>query len=121
MQATQTIAAPSVPLQFPQHKVPANQISQVEVKLLLSLRGRLSQLKTQIENAEESLKQRLEAGASVELGDHTAELKENPRRNVAWKDVAKRLAERLKLDGERYCERVLAATRPTKTVSLEIH
>jgi hypothetical protein len=66
------------------------------------------------------LKARLQAGATVELGDHFAELKANSRRNVAWKDVAKRLAERLKMNGERYCERVLAATRPTKTVSLEV-
>ena len=119
MQATQ-IVSHVVP--FPQ-SVPANQnqISQVELQLLLSLRGRLSQLESQIATAEESLKARLESGAVIEPGDHTAELKSNSRRNVAWKDVAKRLAERLKLDGEMYCARVLAATRPTKTVSLEIH
>ena len=117
MQATQ-IVSHVVP--FPQ-SVPANQISQTELKLLLSLRGRLSQLESQIATAEESLKARLEAGASVEPGDHSAELKQHSRRNVSWKVVAARLARRLKLDGEAYCERVLAATRPTKTVSLEIH
>jgi hypothetical protein len=123
MQATQTIAVPSVPLQFPQqpqpHKLP-QQISQIELRLLLSLQGRLAQLESEIDKAEEDLKARLQAGASVEPGDHFAELKTNSRRNVSWKDVAKRLAIRLKLDGERYCERVIAATRPTKTVSLEV-
>jgi hypothetical protein len=116
MEATQ-IVSHVVP--FPQ-SVPANQISQIELALLLSLRGRLTQLEKQIETAEESLKERLQTGATVEPGDHTAELKENSRRNVSWKDVAKRLADRLKLDGEMYCARVLAATRPTKTVSLEL-
>jgi hypothetical protein len=46
---------------FPQ-LVPANQISQIELALLLSLRGRLSQLESQIATAEESLRARLEAG-----------------------------------------------------------
>jgi hypothetical protein len=64
---------------------------------------------------------RLQAGAIIEPGDHTAELKENNRRSVAWKEVAIRLADRLRLDGEMYCARVLAATKPTKTVSLEVH
>jgi len=105
---------------FPQ-SVPSQQISQTELALLLSLRGRLSQLETQVADAEESLKARLQAGATVEAGDHSAELKDHSRRNVSWKDVARRLADRLKLDGEMYCARVLAATRPTKTVSLELH
>lgn len=120
MQATQTIAVPSVPLQFPQPIKSPRQISQLEIELLLSLRGRLAQLESEIGKAEESIRSRLQAGATVEPGDHIAELKTNSRRNVAWKDVAKRLAIRLKLDGEAYCARVLAATRPTKTVSLSI-
>lgn len=117
MEATQ-IVSHVVP--FPQ-LVPANQISQVELQLLLSLRGRLSQLQSQVATAEESLKQRLRAGALVEPGDHIAELKENLRRNVAWKVISARLARRLKLGGMRYCEQILERTKPTKTVSLEIH
>jgi hypothetical protein len=85
---------------------------------LLSLRGRLKQIQEQVAAEEESLKTRLATGAVIEAGDHTAQLKENNRRSVAWKDVAIRLAERLKLDGEMYCARVLAATKPTRTISL---
>lgn len=96
-------------------------ISQTELALLLSLRGRLKQLQEQIATEKESLKTWLAAGATVEAGDHTAEVKEHSRRNVAWKDAAIRLANRLKLDGEMYAARVLAATKPTKTVSLEVH
>lgn len=118
--ATQTVTAPSVPLQFPQ-SIPAKEvISQEELGLLLSLRGRLKQLEGQIATAEQSLKTRLEAGARVQPGDHSAELKEHSRRNVAWKDVAIRLANRLRLDGEMYAARVLAATKPTKTTSLVV-
>lgn len=103
---------------FPQ--LPPPQISQVELGLLLALRGRLHQLEQQVEAAEESVKTRLEAGATFEPGDHRAELKENFRRNVAWKEVVVRLAERLKMDGEGYCAKVLNSTKPTKTVSLVI-
>lgn len=94
-------------------------ISQAELKLLLSLRGRLHQLESQVETAEQSIKERLEQGASVEPGDHVAELKTSYRRNVSWKSVAERLARRLKLFG--YVDRVLAATKPTPVVSLEIN
>jgi hypothetical protein len=117
MAATQ-IVSHVVP--FPQ-SVPPQQISQTELVLVLSLRGRLAQLQSEVEKAEQDIKSRLQAGASVESGDHFAELKTSSRRNVSWKDVAKRLAIRLKLDAEAYCDRVLAATRPTKSVSLEIH
>jgi hypothetical protein len=70
--------------------------------------------------AKDSIKARLETGASLEPGDHRAELKENLRRNVSWKDVVIRLAERLKMNGEAYCDRVLASTKPTKTIALVI-
>jgi hypothetical protein len=100
---------------------PASQaITQLELTVLLSLRGRLSQLEEQVEAAEKSIKARLETGASLEAGDHRAELKENFRRNVSWKDVVVRLAERLKMDGEAYCAKVLASTKPSRTISLVI-
>jgi hypothetical protein len=35
-------------------------------------------------------------------------------------DVVIRLASRLKMNGEAYCDRVLAATKPSRTVSLEV-
>jgi hypothetical protein len=100
---------------------PASQtITQLEISVLLSLRGRLSQLEEQVETAEQSIKARLETGASLEPGDHRAELKENFRRNVSWKDVVVRLAERLKMDGEAYCAKVLSSTKPSRTVSLVV-
>jgi hypothetical protein len=99
---------------------PPQSIAQLELAALLSLRSRLHQIEEQVEAAEQSIQARLEAGSSVECGDHVAKLKENSRRNVAWKDVAARLAERLKMDGQLYCARVLAATKPSRTVSLVI-
>src|ERR1700676_397038 len=119
--ATQTVSQRPHVVQFPPSVPAAETIHQTEHQLLLSLRGRLKQLQEEIATEEESLKTRLEAGAVIEPGDHTAQLKENNRRNVSWKDVAIRLANRLKWDGEMYCARVLAATKPTKTVSLDVH
>ena|SRR5690348_5522089 len=124
--ATQTIAVPSAPLQFPQSKqpqsVPAKEpITQLELELLLSLRKRADELAEQVAVDEAMLRSRIECGATVEPGRHTAELQESFRRNVAWKSVVVRLARRLKLDGEKYCEKVLAGTTPTKSVSLVIH
>ena len=95
-------------------------ITQLELTLLLSLRGRLHRLQEQVDQAEQSIKTRLETGAVLEPGDHRAELKENFRRNVSWKDVVVRLAERLRMDGEAYCAKVLSSTKPSRTVSLVI-
>lgn len=101
--------------------VPAKQITQLELVELIEAQNVLEQLKGRVANLESDLKARLEAGAHVEQGVHVAGLKESFRRNVAWKDVVIRLAERLKLDGEAYCARVLAATKPSKTISLDVH
>jgi hypothetical protein len=95
-------------------------ITQLELTALLSLRGRLHQLQEQVEQAEQSIKTRLEKGAFLEPGDHRAELKENFRRNVSWKDVVIRLADRLRMDGEAYCAKVLSSTKPSRTVSLVV-
>jgi hypothetical protein len=95
-------------------------VTQLELELLLSLRGRLHQLQEQVESAEQSIKTRLETGATLEPGDHRAELKENFRRNISWKDVTVRLAKRLRMDGEAYCAKVLSSTKPSRTVSLVI-
>jgi hypothetical protein len=120
--ATQT----NVPSSVQQSKLavvpfPAPQaITQIELVAFLSLKGRLRQVQEQVETAEASIKNRLGAGCAIEEGAHTAELKESFRRNVSWKDVVVRLAERLKLDGQAYCARVLASTKPTKTVALVV-
>jgi hypothetical protein len=95
-------------------------ITQLELTALLSLRGRLYQLQEQVEAAEQSIKTRLESGAGFEPGDHRAELKETWRKNVSWKTVASRLADRLKLGGEVYCARVLSSTKPMRSVSVVI-
>ncbi len=111
----------SIPFVVPAPVVPQPEIiTQNEVALLLSMRGRLHQLADQLEAAEKVLRARLERGAVVEEGDHSAKLATNFRRNVSWKSVAERLAFRFKLDGKAYVARVLAGTRPTPAVSLEI-
>jgi hypothetical protein len=96
-------------------------ISQLELQTLLSLRGRLHQLEEQVGDAESSIKNRLEAGCTVELGDHIAKLSESFRRNVSWKDVATRLADKVYFGkGLQYVERILRKTKPTRSVSLVI-
>lgn len=123
MSATQT-----VPQSVEQSKLtvvpfPAQEtVTQLELVTLLSLKGRLHQLTSQVEAAEQSIKTRLEKGCAVEEGDHTTTLKENFRRNVAWREVCERLGDRLfgNGKGEPYCEKVLKSTKPTRTVSLQI-
>jgi hypothetical protein len=95
-------------------------VTQLELATLLALRGRLHQLEAQVEEASQSIKTRLETGAILEPGDHRAELKESFRRNVSWKDVVVRLAERLRMDGEAYCAKVLSSTKPSRTTYLVI-
>ncbi len=112
MQATQTVP------QVVPFRQPTEIISQAELTLLLSLRNRLRQVEEQVAEAEQSVKARLEVGAQVEPGTHLARLEEHWRRNVGWKDVVIRLADRLGLNGEAYCANVLEHTKPTRTVSL---
>jgi hypothetical protein len=95
-------------------------ITQTELAMLISLRGRLYQLETAVQNAEQSIRQRLEQGVSVEEGDHVAELKETHRANIAWKEKAIDLAERLGLNGPAWAANVLAHTTKTRTVSLNV-
>ena len=92
----------------------------MELTEFLSLRGRLHQFEEQVKQAEQSIKTRLERGAALEPGDRRAQLKENFRRNVSWKDVVIRLANRLRMDGEAYCAKVLNSTKSTRTVSVVI-
>jgi hypothetical protein len=123
MSATQNVSEHLTQSKLAVVPFPAPQtVTQLELSTLLSLRGRLHQLETQVEAAEQSIKDRLEKGCSVEEGDHTAEIKENPRRNVSWREVCERLGDRLfgNGKGETYCERVLASTKPTSTITLKI-
>jgi hypothetical protein len=116
--ATQTL--PHV-VQFPQSVPAVEPITQLELELFLSLRNRLKELESQVAAEEETLKARLASGAMVDPGVHVVELKESFRRNVSWKDVVIRLATRLKMDGAAYCAKVLAATKPSRTVSLVVN
>jgi hypothetical protein len=97
-------------------------ITQLEIAALLSLRARARQLSEQIVDAEASIQMRIEAHAAVEDGEHTAELRESPRRSVAWRVVAERLADRVfgNGKGDGYCERILNATRPSRTITLVV-
>jgi hypothetical protein len=97
-------------------------ITQEELEEVILLRNALKQRQEQLAWIETQLKSRLEAGAAVEEGTHIADLKEAFRRNVAWREVAERLGDRLygEGQGEGYCQRVLAATKPARTVSLHV-
>ena len=101
---------------------PAQVISQSELVLFLSLKGRLQQLEEQVASAQEDLKARLEAGAIVQPGDHIARLDERSRRNVAWRAIAEDLADTVFGDGkgESYCDEVLNSTKPSITLSLVV-
>ena len=116
--ATLTVSHPAV-LQFQQpSKEP---ITQLRLKLVLSLRNRAKQIEAELEKEESALRAMIEAGASVEAGEHTVALQINTRRNVAWKAITMRLAKRLGLDPDAYCSNVLVHTKATKSVSLEIN
>jgi hypothetical protein len=75
-------------------------ITQTELVLFMSLKGRLQQLEEQVAATQENLKTRLEAGAIVQPGDHIARLDERSRRNVAWRGVAEDLPETVFGDGK---------------------
>ena len=107
---------------FPVPKQSQQTITQTELVLFLSLRGRLQQLEEQVAAAQEELKARLEAGATVQAGDHIARLDERARRNVAWRACAEDLANTVFGEGKgvAYCDEVLNSTKPTRTVSLKI-
>jgi hypothetical protein len=124
--ATQQIVSPvgqqqkSTVVSFPNQTSQA--ITQTELVLFLSLRGRLQQLQEQVEAAERDFKSRIEAGAIVQPGDHVARLDERSRRNVAWRGVAEDLANTVFGDGNgaKFCDEVVNATHPTVTISLVV-
>ena len=120
MQATQTV--PQVHPTVVPFREPAVEIPQAKLELVLLLRNERERLKELLEEAEAEIRTALEAGAPVEPGVHTAALKEHFCRNVPWREIAERLGDRLYGDGkgEPYCEKVLASTKPTRTVFLAI-
>jgi hypothetical protein len=118
--ATQIVSAGASVVPFPQ--IATGEITQAELAIVATLRSRLCLLEAQIETAEADIRSRLDAGAEIESGERSIELKANSRRSVAWREVAERLAIKAfgKKRGELYCPRVLAATAPSVTYSLKV-
>ena len=67
------------------------EITQGDLSYILATRLEIQRLKTNLTEAEESLKFRLEAGARVDSGVFRTWLKEHFRRAVAWREVAERV------------------------------
>jgi hypothetical protein len=106
----------------PYHSPTVAVITQESIERLIRARNLFEQMKDSIEVLENSVRVRLEAGATIEQGPHFARLDERYRRNVSWRSVAERLADRLYGDGkgEAYCARVLGGTKPDRSVSLSV-
>lgn len=116
--ATQTVS--HAVLAFPQ-QAPADQISQSELSEFLAARKTLAKLTKHVADLESAMLARLQAGARVEDGPHTASAKRSTRRYPAWKEIVKRLAGRLDMDGDAYCSNVIAHTKPTESFSIDIN
>ncbi len=116
--ATATIATPSAVLQFPQI---GDRISQDEIGEFIIAQKALEKLQRHVDGIETALLTRLRAGAVIEEGSRSAEVKRNTRRSPAWKEIVKRLASRLGLDGDAYCSNVISHTKPSETFSLEVN
>ena len=114
--ATQNVTHSVIPFASnPQHHLPqVEEITQLEIEMLRALEDRAQQIAEQVETAKESVRTRLEMGATVQHGTFFAYLKKMERRSVAWKAVVEREL------GKVYARRVLAATRPDKFSTLLI-
>lgn len=117
--AALTLATPSAVLQFP--TVQTEQISQAELAEFVGAQKTLDALRRHANTLESNLLARLRAGASVEAGERSAEVKRSTRRSPSWKEIVKRLAGRLGMDGDAYCSNVIAHTKPTESFSLEVN
>jgi hypothetical protein len=116
--ATATLAHASI-LEFPS-AVPQEQITQRELHSLTNARAALARLEREISRAEALVIERMRAGASVEAGLYSADVRRSLRRTPPWKSVTKRLARRLGLDPDAYVSSVIVRTRPSESFSLEI-
>jgi len=105
---------------IPFSKPAPQQISQVDLEEYILLKRQAREAQERFDTKDADLRIRLEAGSAIEEGVHVARLEGRFRKNVSWKDVVIRLADRLKLGGEAYCEKVLASTKPSRTVSLVV-
>lgn len=120
MAVNTVIPFPQVPQVIPLS--PQEPITQAQLERVIQLRNAVAAFKGHLEKAESQVQTALEAGASIEPGTHVASLKESFRRNISWRDVAVRLAERLYGDGRgnAYAENVLQNTKPSRSVSLVV-
>jgi hypothetical protein len=119
--ATQILVPPAETEQA--HAIPfPQQITQVQLTRVISIRNMIESLKGDLEVVETQVKSALEAGVPIEPGVHIARLRDCFRRTVSWREVAERLAERIwgAGRGEAYCANVLEHTAPSRTVSLVV-
>ena len=108
-------AGKSIPFVVPAQPVPAVRlIPQQELARILELRREIDMLEADLKAAEQSVRDQLDCGASVESGLFQAYLKSTERRSVAWKSVVEREL------GEDYAKRVLAATKPDTFTTLVV-
>jgi len=105
---------------FPAPTPVTQQISQVDLEEYILLKRCAREAQERFDTKDADLRLKLETGSAVEKGVHVARLEERFRKNVSWKDVVIRLADRLNLCGEAYCTKVLNSTKPTRSVSLVI-
>lgn len=114
-------SAEVIPFPVPAQAIPATQIiPQESLAEIIATRQQIEALETKLKAAEGEVRAQLEAGGEVEAGLFRAYIKASERRNVAWKDVVVRLADRLGLNGEAYCSNVIEHTKPTITTRLVV-
>ena len=89
-------------------------VTQFDLKRHVSLSNQIEILKREHSLLEQKLITSLSSGAEVEPGAHTAQLKTNQRRNVAWKDVV------IRLKGSGYVSQVLSHTKPKTFLKLVV-
>jgi hypothetical protein len=97
-------------------------ISQKELRKFVALDKKVSKLTKERDEIEASLKNLRTAGARVEKGTLTAELKYSERRTPSWKQEAIGLADTLygKGEGEPWAKTVIEKTEPTPSVKLVV-
>lgn len=97
-------------------------IKQITLAKILKAKTKLSALEAEIKAAESAIFESLKAGASVQSGLLTAEVKVIERRNVAWKPAFIEQIDKRdgKGEGEKLADRISAATKPSVYESLSI-
>jgi len=103
---------------IPFSKPATAEISQEDLEEFILLKRYAREAQARFDAKETQLRAQLERGAAIQAGVHVARLEDTFRKSVSWKAIVIRLAQRLKLDGEAYCAKVLASTKPGRIVSL---